>query len=65
MQCELSGVTTCEQIPQLAEVLTGLAGYPGAKINQRDVLIKSHASPFTELHLVQHIFDEQSTSTDR
>lgn len=64
MQCELLGVTTREQIPQLAEVLTGLTGYPGAKINQRDVLIKSHASPFTELHLVQHISDEQSTSTD-
>jgi len=65
MQCELLGVTGREQVLQLAERLTGLSGQPGRKVSYRDLMIKSQATPFTELHLVQHTLDDQAVTNDR
>jgi len=50
---------------QLAEQLTGLSGRPGRKVSHRDLLIRSQADPFTELHLVQHTLDDQAVTNDR
>ncbi|KAL0035169.1 hypothetical protein WJX79_004429 [Trebouxia sp. C0005] len=64
MQCELLGVTRREQVLQLAEQLTGLSGRPGRRVSYRDLLIRSQATPFTELHLVQHTLDDQAVTND-
>ncbi|KAL0036026.1 hypothetical protein WJX77_011686 [Trebouxia sp. C0004] len=64
MQCELLGVTKREQVLELAERLTGLSGRPGKKVSYRNLLIKSQATPFTELHLVQHTLDDQAVTND-
>ena len=65
MQCELLGVTGREQVLQLAEQLAGLSGRPGKKVSYRDLLIRSQATPFTELHLVQHTLGDQAVTNDR
>ncbi len=65
MQCELLGITGREQVLQLAELLTGLSGRPGKKVSYRDLLVKSQAAPFTELHLVQHTLADQAVTNDR
>lgn len=65
MQCELLGATAIEYVPQLIELLTGLSGRPGVQSHHRETLIKSQASPFTELHLVQQASDGQPLTGDR
>lgn len=64
MQCELLGATAIEYVPQLIELLTGLSGRPGVQSHHREILIKSQASPFTELHLVQQASDGQPLTGD-
>lgn len=65
MQCELLGVAAREQVAPLIEVLIGLSGGPGLHIRQRELVVKSQASPFSELHLVQHTPDAAVPSNDR
>ena len=65
MQCELLGATEAKQVQVLVDLLTGLSGHPGAPIHQRELTIKSQASPFTELKLVQHISEGKADGLKR
>ena len=65
MQCELSGAVAIAHVSQITDLLIGLSGGAGAPIHYRDLSVRSQASPFTELHLVQHLSGTPSTTNDR
>lgn len=54
MQCELLGAVPERFVDQLLQVLIGLSGHPGKHTHVREVVLKAHTSPFTELRLIQH-----------
>ena len=65
MQRELHGAAAKEHVTKLVDILTGLSGRAGMPTHFRDVLIKNRSSPFTELHLVQHVAESAAYESNR
>ena len=63
MQCELLGAVAVALVSQVTDLLIGLSGGAGAPVHYRDLLVRSQTSPFTELHLVQHLSGTPSTGS--
>ena len=67
-ECTAVGTVTSAALPDLLELLTGLAGSPGEVVSrQENVLEKPGAgsAPRTELHLVQDTIPSNATACDR
>lgn len=65
MQCELLGVADAQHVQVLTDLLTGLSSHPGSQIHQQELTIKSQASPFTELKLLQQIPEGKAAGPSR